>query len=267
MIRRDESERVCRDGRPNHATIVVPSIVIRSLTAALDVVLPPLCMACRTTVGAPGRLCPECWAAVDFIAAPFCHRCGLPFAYDTGPGAVCAACASASPPFDRARAAVRYGDTARRLVGGFKYGDRTHLAPALAKLLLRPGAALLEDADLLVPVPLHPRRLIARRFNQSAMLARALSMLCRVAVSTDALTRHRATPAQAGLGREGRARNVAGAFRVPSRQRAGIAGRHIVLIDDVLTTGATANACARALRRADAERIDVLTLARVVSAD
>lgn len=239
-------------------------VLTRAAAAVLDIVLPPLCMACREPVSAPGRLCGPCWGQADFIAPPQCATCGLPFDYDLGPGAVCAPCAAAPPAFDRARAVLRYGDVARRLVAGFKYADRTHLAVWLAAWLARAGAALLDDADLLVPVPLHRRRLVVRRFNQSAMLARALSKACGAAAPVGALVRHRATPAQAGLDRARRARNVAGAFRVPAGERAGLAGRRVVLVDDVLTTGATAQACARVLRRAGAARIDVLTLARVV---
>lgn len=231
--------------------------------AALDFLLPPLCMACREPVDAPGRLCAECWRGVDFIDEPLCDSCGLPFEYDTGPGAVCPACAASPPRFARARAAMLYGDTARRLAAGFKYADRCHLAPALASWLMRPGRALLSEAELLVPVPLHRWRLLARRFNQSAMLALALSRLCRAPAAPLALLRRRATPPQQGLNRNRRMSNVAGAFVVPPGARAGVRGRRVVLIDDVYTTGATANACARALLRAGAARVDVLTLARV----
>ena len=247
--------------------MVSPSIAKRGLAAALDAVLPPLCMACREPVDAPGRLCAGCWREMDFIVDPLCDSCGLPFSHDLGEGILCPACIAAPPAFARARAALRYGDMARRLIAGFKYADRIHLAPFLAAWLARPGEALLAGADLLVPAPLHRRRLIARRFNQSAMLARELSARCGAPASMSALVRHRATPPQAGLDRARRARNVTGAFRVPPAARAEVAGRRIVLIDDVLTTGATAEACARALRRAGAARVDVLTIARVAPTD
>ena len=199
-----------------------------------------------------------------FIVPPFCPSCGAPFAYDPGADAVCAACAIASPGYDRARAVLRYGETARRLVAGLKYADRLHLTPTLSEWLWRCGAELLADAELLVPVPLHRRRLIARRFNQSALLALGVSRRSGVPAAPDMLVRHRATPAQAGLSRSRRARNVRGAFHVPPALRAGLAERRILLVDDVVTTGATAAACARVLRRAGAARIDVLSLARVV---
>lgn len=240
----------------------------RRFATALDLVLPHLCMACREPVDGPGRLCAACWSAVDFIVDPMCDSCGLPFDYAIGPGAVCGACARAAPAFDRARAAMRYGDVARRLVAGFKYADRLHLAPALAQWLARAAAPLLDGAGspgLIVPTPLHRRRLVARRFNQSAMLAQGLARLSGVPVALDALERRRATPPQAALrSAAGRRRNVAGAFRVPPHRRALVEGRIILLVDDVLTTGATVEACARALRAAGAARVDATTLARVV---
>ena len=245
----------------------------RRFATALDLVLPHLCMACREPVDGPGRLCAACWSAVDFIVDPMCDSCGLPFDYAIGPGAVCGACARAAPAFDRARAAMRYGDVARRLVAGFKYADRLHLAPALAQWLARAAAPLLDGAGspdvlpdvLIVPTPLHRRRLVARRFNQSAMLAQGLARLSGVPVALDALERRRATPPQAAARSAARRRrNVAGAFRVPPHRRAIVEGRRILLVDDVLTTGATVEACARALRAAGAARVDAATLARVV---
>lgn len=243
--------------------MLLPSTLRRCFGAALDVVLPPLCMACRTPVDARGLLCPECWGGVDFIAAPYCETCGSPFPYDEGEGAICARCAASPPHFERARAAMRYDTVARRIVAGFKYADRLHLVPALAAWLARSGDVLLAEADLLVPVPLHRRRLFARRFNQSAVLALALSRRSGVPAAVGALVRHRATPSQTGLNRAQRARNVGGAFRVPEKERTTVADSRIVLVDDVLTTGATADACARTLLRAGARRVDVLTLARV----
>lgn len=231
----------------------------------LDLLLPPHCLACRGPADAPGRLCPACWAAVDFIAAPVCSACGLPLDFDLGPDALCGGCAADTPAFDQARAVMRYGDVARRLVVGFKHADRTHLAPTLATWLSRVGGDLLEQADLLVPVPLHRRRQVARRFNQSAMLAHAVARKTGMPVATGALRRRRQTSSQAGLNRAQRRTNVSGAFEVPARAQ--IAGRRVVLVDDVMTTGATVDACAKALRRAGADHIAVLTLARVVFSD
>ena len=174
--------------------------------------------------------------------------------------------AIANPPaYDRARAAVRYDEIARALVHRFKYGDRLDLAPMMGRWMARAGRELLADAEALVPVPLHWRRLWARRFNQSAALAGAISALAGAPVLHDAVKRVRATPQQVGLDKTERAENVQGAFRVPPERKAEIAGRRLVLVDDVLTSGATVDTCARALLRAGAAHVDVLVFARVVA--
>jgi ComF family protein len=172
---------------------------------------------------------------------------------------------AAPPAYDRARAAVRYDDVARALVQRFKYHDRLDLAPMMGRWMARAGSELLADADALLPVPLHWRRLWARRFNQAAALAGTISEIAEVPVLHGAIARVRATPQQVGLSKPQRADNVQGAFRVPQERKADIAGRRLVLIDDVLTSGATADTCARALLRAGAAHVDVLVFARVVA--
>jgi ComF family protein len=173
--------------------------------------------------------------------------------------------AIADPPaYTRARAAVRYDDVARTLVHALKFQDRVDLAPTMGRWMARAGQVLLADADLLVPVPLHWRRGFARRYNQSGALARAIGEQSGVAVAVDALRRIRPTAHQIGLSRAERASNVQGAFKVPPEQRSEVQGRRLVLVDDVLTSGATVDACARALLRAKAASVDVLVFARVV---
>ena len=175
--------------------------------------------------------------------------------------------AIADPPaYDRARAAVRYDEMARKLVLSFKYGDRLDLAPMMGRWMARAGRELLAEADALVPVPLHWRRLWARRFNQSAALAGAIAEPAGVPVLPGALKRVRATAQQVGLSKTERADNVQGAFRVPAERKGQVAGRRLVLVDDVLTSGATVDTCARALLRAGAAHVDVLVFARVVAA-
>lgn len=235
-----------------------------ALGFALDLGLPPLCPACRGLVGNDGGLCAACWAQLSFIAPPFCERLGTPFGYDPGPGVLSTEAITNPPAFVRARAAVRYDDIASALVHALKYGDRLDLAPTMGRWMARAGRELTDDADALVPVPLHWRRLWTRRFNQAAMLARAIAKATGVPVLDDALKRMRATPQQVGLKRAARATNVQGAFQVPDERGAAVAGRRLVLIDDVLTSGATVDACARALLRAGAARVDVLVFARVV---
>jgi len=231
---------------------------------AVEVALPQLCAACREPVGDAG-LCAACWAKLSFIAPPYCERLGIPFAHDPGPGVLSMQAIADPPAYHRARAAVRYDDIARTLVHAFKYGDRLDLAPVMGRWMANAGNDLLRDADALVPVPLHWRRQWARRFNQSALLAEVIAKAGGVAVSHRALKRVKATPQQVGLSQSARALNVQGAFRVPPGDKAEVAGRRLVLVDDVLTSGATLDACARALLRAGAAQVDALTFARVVA--
>ena len=230
---------------------------------ALDIALPTLCVSCREPVDGEG-VCAECWTKLSFIAPPFCPRLGIPFVYDPGPELLSMEAIANPPAYQRARAAVRYDDVARTLVHALKYQDRTDLAPTMGRWMARAGQELLADADILVPVPLHWRRGWSRRFNQSGALARVISRESGVKVASEALGRVRATEQQIGLSRAQRASNVQGAFKVAAERNADIAGRRVVLIDDVLTSGATTDACARALLRAKAARVDVLVFARVV---
>jgi ComF family protein len=230
---------------------------------ALDIALPTLCVACREPVAGVG-VCAACWSKLSFIAQPYCPRLGIPFVYDPGPGLLSMEAIANPPAYARARAAVRYDDVARTLVHALKYHDRTDLAPAMGRWMARAGEELLAEADVLVPVPLHWRRGWSRRYNQSGALARVIEKQCGVPVASDVLGRIRPTPQQIGLNRSQRASNVQGAFKAAADRTAAIHGRRVVLIDDVLTSGATADACARALLRARAAQVDVLVFARVV---
>ena len=230
---------------------------------ALDIALPTLCVACREPVDGEG-VCAECWAKLSFIAPPSCPRLGIPFVYDPGPDMLSMEAISNPPAYARARAAVRYDDVARTLVHALKYQDRTDLAPAMGRWMARAGQELLDDADALVPVPLHWRRAWRRRYNQSGALARVIEEQSGVKVVPEALQRIRPTQQQIGLSRPQRASNVQGAFKVAAPEQSRIAGRRVVLVDDVLTSGATVDSCARALLRAKAASVDVLVFARVV---
>lgn len=230
---------------------------------ALDVALPTLCVACREPVAGDG-VCAACWARLSFIAPPYCERLGIPFVYDPGPGLLSMEAIAAPPSYRRARAALRYDDAAKPLVHGLKYQDRTDLAPTMGRWMARAGQELLAGADLLVPVPLHWRRGFSRRFNQSGALAAAVSRISGVPMAPLALARLKPTRQQVGLSRSDRAKNVQGAFKVLPGQKPAVAGRRIVLVDDVLTSGATVESCARALLRAGAADVDVLVFARVV---
>lgn len=234
-----------------------------------DLVLPPTCISCHGVMAGAGGLCGACWPRLTFISRPFCERLGAPLPYtpvgDAGPYLSPEALAD-PPAFDRARAAVVFGDISRDLVHGLKYGDRLDLARPMARLMAQAGRDVLAEADLILPVPLHVFRLWRRRFNQAALLARHLAKATQKKWRTDALVRVRATPSQVSLSRLERHRNVSGAFAVPGPAEAHVYGRRILLVDDVLTTGATLDACARTLRRAGATHVDALTFARVVEA-
>ena len=232
----------------------------------LDVALPPLCPACRDVHAQPGGVCAGCWSKLSFISPPYCERLGVPFVYDPGPGILSMEAIANPPAYGRARAAVRYDDVARALVHAFKFSDRLDLAPMIGGWMLRAGRQLLAEAAAVVPVPLHWRRLWARRFNQSATLAGVIAEASGVPLLPDALQRTRATPHQVGLSRSERATNVQGAFRVSPDGKAHIHGKRLVLVDDVLTSGATVDHCSRALLRAGATNVDVLVFARVVDA-
>ena len=242
-----------------------PAVLLRPLRRFVDSVLPPRCINCRALVDGEAALCAECWPLVEFLTAPVCACCGFPFEYDPGPAdMLCAACTARHPAFERARSVLVYGDLSRRLILDFKHGDRTWPAPAFGRWLARAGSGLVADADLAVPVPLHRSRLYARRYNQAAMMALALGRATGLAAQPDLLTRRRPTPPQGRLSPIARRRNVRGAFAVRRGFEAMIREKRILLIDDVLTTGATAEECTRTLLRAGAQAVDVLTLARVV---
>ena len=232
------------------------------LRAAIDFALPPRCPACGTIVEGDSHFCLDCWSGLDFLGGPGCAACNLPFPFARPVDSLCAACIADTPVHDGVRAAVAYGPAARAVILKLKYGRKPAIARIVARHLVRHVET--EAGALLIPVPLHRWRIWSRGFNQSALIARALAAETGLPMLVDALTRTRATPALKGMGKAGRARAVKGAFAVPPARRSSIAGRTILLVDNVYTSGATAGACARALKRAGAARVVILCWARVI---
>lgn len=237
------------------------ALLRRWVGAAVNLVYPPHCAGCGKATARHQALCPSCWASVRFIERPYCEALGMPFKRDEGGGMLSPAALAHPPVFDRLRAVALHEGVARHLVHGLKYRDRTDLAPMMAAWMLRASDGYGRACDVVVPVPLHARRLLLRRFNQSAELARALARVAGKPLLASALQRIKPTRRQVGLSARRRAANVRGAFRVNKRCLDDVRGKHILLIDDVYTTGATVSSAARALKRAGAAEVTVLTFA------
>jgi ComF family protein len=231
------------------------------LRASTNLLVPPVCLLCRAPLDAHDALCARCWAGIVFIRAPRCDVLGIPLPFDAGPGAVSAAASAHPPEYNRARAVAQFTGSMRALIHRLKYADRHEGRKLLGRWMTDAAADLLPGTDVIVPVPLARWRLFGRKFNQASLLAHELGRLTCLSVDPMALVRRRSTPSQVGLTRVERRQNVAGAFAVPKARRSSLSGRTVLLVDDVVTTGATVNACARVLKRAGAERVDVVALA------
>lgn len=238
-----------------------PARIIGAARGLLDLLLPVRDFdgEAAQTAGLPAKQ----WSRIAFLEDPVCDGCGSPFEFDPGPGVRCPACTARPRAFDRARAACLYDEASRDLILKLKHADRTDLAGLMARWLSRSARPLLEDADVVVPVPLHRWRLLRRRYNQAAEIARPLARGAGLAFLPDALERVRDTATQGGKSATGRRRNVAGAFAIRAAVRDQLTGRRVLLVDDVLTTGATAHACARALKAAGAAAVHVAVIAKV----
>lgn len=236
----------------------------RAAAILLDTLYPPVCLVCDAPVATPDTLCPECFRKLRPITAPMCPVLGLPFEVPLGPGTLSAEAIADPPPFGRARSAVIYNEVARGLVGRLKYGDRPELARFCARLMAQAGHELWGPDAVLVPVPLHRNRQFARRYNQSAELSRALGRLTGLPVDPSLVGRRKNTRPQVGLSGDARRRNLAGAFQPSPEMASRLRGRRVILVDDVITTGSTVRAVTRALLGGGAEKVDVVSFARVV---
>ena len=243
-------------------------VQMRSFIKLIDAVLPPRCPFTGKIVDSQGTVSPEAWGQLSFITAPQCHACGFPFEFAVpggSDGALCAACLADRPEYTKARSALVYNDASRDFILGFKHGDQTHSVVAMVPWLRQVGADILPDTDIIVPVPLHRWRLLRRRYNQAAIIGRAIAKECGKVFVADALLRTRATPTQGHLKARERADNVRKAFRLHPKRT--VAGKKILLVDDVYTTGATVRECVKVLKKAGAAEVFVLTLARAVRAE
>jgi ComF family protein len=234
------------------------------ISFAMTLVFPPQCGSCKQPVDQPHSVCSDCFEQLEFISDPRCACCGIPFDYAIEEDGLCGGCLSHTPPFTFARSALRYNDASRRLVTRLKYADKLHLVPLLGGYMHYADPALFTGADYIIPVPLHWRRRIKRKYNQSQLLAGHIAKKHRLSLLADGLLRTKHTPPQAGLSRVARLRNVAGAFTVNPKRASLLERKTVILTDDVFTTGATIEACCKALKKAGAKEVRVLTLARRV---
>lgn len=232
------------------------------VTSGVDLILPPRCSVTGEIVDVQGMISAVAWADLQFISEPFCEICGIPFEFESG--STCMSCIDAPPPYDVSRSALIYNNTSRDLILGFKHGDKTHVVRSFIPWLQKFGAELLAESDFLIPVPLHPYRLILRRYNQAALIANDLSKKTSIPHLSNAMRRRRATVSQGHLSHEERQKNVRKAFDIHPKFKELIKGKVIVLIDDVYTTGATVKECSTILKENGASKVYVLTLARVL---
>lgn len=228
--------------------------------AIFDIVMPPRCISCGEMVNEHGDLCADCWKDTKFIGAHKCKTCGLPFEFDMGKGAKCKYCMAEKPKFNKVRGVCEYDGVARKIAVKFKFRDHTHLAKPMAKLMVHAAPDLVAKADIIAPVPLHFRRRISRKFNQSGLLARQIAHIAQAEYQPFLLKRIRHTKRQTALNRAQRQENVQDAFTCSAED---LSGKTILLIDDVMTTGSTMNECAKALKAHGAQRVYGLVFARV----
>lgn len=240
------------------------NLLINSLDVLLDAVFPASCINCSEPTNTPGSLCSNCWPDMTFLSNPCCYTCGYPFEFENGQGSQCGVCLQSPPVYSQARSVLKYDKHSRGMILGFKHADKTDRCPAFARWMFRAAPDLIMNTDIICPVPLHPFRLIRRRFNQSALMATELAKLSNQNVKPDLLTRTRHTQPQGTLSATRRHKNVRGAFQVAPKYISSIKNARILIVDDVFTTGATVNACSRSLLSAGAARVDVLTFCRVV---
>ncbi len=237
---------------------------MKPLTRLLDFLLPPACPLCQAPLAEIDQLCVACWQQVKFIQPPLCQITGRPMQTDLGEETISLEALANPPAYHKARSAFIYTGSGAALIRRMKFADHPEIAILLARMMMSAGAALLDETDYILPVPIHPRRLLHRRFNQSAEICRAMEKAGTKPILYDGLRRIRPTPQQIGLSRRQRQTNLRGAFSVQDETRSRLKGKHVLLIDDVITTGTTIEQCTKTLLKAGVARVNVLTAAQVV---
>ncbi len=233
-------------------------------TKCLDIILPPKCISCGTFVDDANTICPSCWGDLNFISEPSCKICGYPFQFKAEGIELCAGCLNERPLFEKAKSVWVYDQHSKHMVTSFKYSDKTHTADIFGALMSNTGASFIESSDFVVPVPLHPLKLFQRRYNQAALLAQSIARKNNIPIIPDLLIRTKNSPPQASLNRKQRLENIKSAFDINPKFKAALKDKTITLVDDVMTTGATINECAKILLNGGAYAVYVITLARIV---
>jgi ComF family protein len=231
----------------------------------LNLILPPRCFGCGTHTTEHHTLCAACWKNCTFLASPWCTLCGWPFPFETPFQTLCLSCHRLPPLFVECRSALAYQEESRRYILKLKQGDATYLAPGLSKLMVNVGQDILKETDMLIPVPLHWKRLFFRQYNQATLLSSHITRQTNIPTRTDLLKRYRSTQKQGHQSRKERYANVRRAFTIPFDKASFLKGKRITLIDDVFTTGATLTECTRVLLNEGAKEVRILTLARVIT--
>ena len=254
----------CKNGQKEVTNNMINTRIKPLLQNAADIIFPPQCLSCRTSIGIGGSLCPDCWEDMSFISDPQCEICGLPFELEAADGILCGSCIKTPPPYQTARSVLKYDDKSRNLITNFKYGDKIHACDNFAKWMARAGKKTIENSDVITPVPLHRIRLFTRRYNQSALLTNSLKKITGIPAYNELLIRNKHTRPQVGLLPKQRKENVKGVFSLNPKYKHFIEGKSVILVDDVMTTGATIEACSKILKKSGAHKVNVLTIARTV---
>jgi len=236
----------------------------RLIKTFLNTIIPPTCPGCHIPVDQDHDICPKCWKSLEFIVLPFCDNCAEPLDISGVSEEIytCGKCQQTPPRFSQTRALFKYNGLARHLILGLKHGNATHLASNLSSKACLHHSNYIQDADIIIPVPLHWSRLLKRGYNQASLLAKYIARNCQIPLQTNILLRNRRTASQGNYGKKARLRNVQSAFTLSDKEKNSIANKTVLLVDDVMASGATLNECSKVLLTANAKKVKVLVIAK-----